>query len=99
MNSKSVLVVASATIIAGIILTYFILEPDGASLKTTNDISTIEITQIKLNEEGEGEIFTSAESDLFYVYAYESDLVRNSKGQAVAKFMHFKLKKENEVSR
>lgn len=90
------MVAATAVILTGIASAYFILGPDYASLKTTIDISTIEITPIKLKKGGEGEIFTSAEIDLFDVYAYESDLEVDSKGHYVSKYMHFKLKKGNE---
>ena len=80
----------------GIASAYFIFGPEDVSLENTFDFSTIEISPIKLKEGGEGEIITSPESDLFDVYAYESDLKVDSMGNYVASYMHFKLKKGNE---
>ena len=94
MISKNVLAVTSVIIISGIVVTYFLLESDNVSIEA-NDIFNIDITPIKLAEKGEGDIFTSEESDLFEVFAYESDLSVNSKGVHIAKYMHFKLKNEN----
>ncbi len=94
MNSKNVLAIIIVIIISGIVVTYFLLELDNVSTET-NNIFPFEITPIKLAEKGEGNIITSEESDLFQVYAYESDLSVNSEGVHIAKYMHFKLKKEN----
>lgn len=96
MNSKIVLVAATTIILMGIASAYFIFGPEDVSLENTFDFSTIEISPIKLKEGGEGEIITSPESDLFDVYAYESDLKVDSMGNYVASYMHFKLKKGNE---